>query len=152
MGKTALGNWIRINNGKVEYKLDNGGSAAIGRDVGTLTASDHIQDEFVYAIRLGNGTLSQARVTIDIQGRNDGATITSSATEDNSVTEAGGVANASAGDPIASGQLTVHDVDSGENHFATPSPASLIGTYGTFTFNPPRGRGATRSTSARPFR
>src|SRR5437764_10313880 len=35
--------------------------------------------------------------------------------------------------PRASGQLTVHDVDTGEDHFATP--ASLAGTYGTFTFN-----------------
>src|SRR5439155_158721 len=60
-------------------------------------------------------------------------TITASASEDTAVTEAGGLANASAGDPSASGQLTVHDVDTGENHFATP--ASLAGDYGTFTFN-----------------
>src|SRR5207244_3511732 len=61
------------------------------------------------------------------------ATITASASEDTAVTEAGGLANASAGDPSASGQLTVHDVDTGEDHFATP--ASLAGDYGTFTFN-----------------
>src|SRR5205823_14642881 len=61
------------------------------------------------------------------------ATITASAAEDTAVTEAGGLANAVANDPSASGQLTVHDVDTGEDHFATP--ASLAGTYGTFTFN-----------------
>src|SRR5260370_20978668 len=33
--------------------------------------------------------------------------------------------------------LTVHDVDSGENHFQTPG--SLAGTYGTYTFNPTTG-------------
>src|SRR5207253_1789453 len=41
------------------------------------------------------------------------------------------------GDPSASGTLTVHDVDSGENHFQTP--ASLAGTYGSYTFNPTTG-------------
>src|SRR5439155_23743899 len=49
----------------------------------------------------------------------------------------GGVANATAGDPSAAGTLTVHDVDSGENHFQTP--ASLAGSYGTYTFNPTTG-------------
>src|SRR5207248_3113881 len=44
---------------------------------------------------------------------------------------AGGLANAIANDPSASGQLTVHDVDTGEDHFATP--ASLAGTYRKFT-------------------
>src|SRR5207302_1032362 len=42
-------------------------------------------------------------------------------------------------DPTASGQLTVHDVDSGQNHFQAVAPASLIGTYGSFTFNPSTG-------------
>src|SRR5439155_1400747 len=44
------------------------------------------------------------------------------------------LANASAGDPSASGQLTVHDVDTGEDHFATP--ASLAGDYGTRNCTP----------------
>src|SRR6185437_6527722 len=79
-----------------------------------------------------DGTASQD-IVVNITGSNDFATITASASEDTAVTEAGGLANAVAGDPSASGQLTVHDVDSGEDHFATP--ASLAGTYGTFTFN-----------------
>jgi hypothetical protein len=33
---------------------------------------------------------------------------------------------ASAGDPSASGQLTVHDVDTGEDHFATPASLRTI--------------------------
>ena len=37
------------------------------------------------------------------------------------------------GDPSASGQLSVQDIDKGENHFQTPT--SLGGTYGTYTFN-----------------
>ena len=131
---TAHGNWIQINNGIIEYKLDDGSNSSTGaRDINSLSATDHIHDTFVYAIKLANGTLSQATVTVDIVGQNDNATITGSVSEDTSVTEAGGVANATPGDPSASGQLTVHDVDSGQNHFQIP--ASLASTYGNFTFD-----------------
>src|SRR5205807_1630586 len=56
-----------------------------------------------------------------------------SASEDTAVVEAGGVANATLGDPSASGTLTVHDVDSGGAHFWTP--ASLSGSLGSYAFN-----------------
>src|SRR5438045_5533251 len=59
-------------------------------------------------------------IDVTITGSNDAATITASVSEDTAVLEAGGAANAVAGDPSASGQLTVHDVDSGENHFQAP--------------------------------
>ena len=68
-------------------------------------------------------------IDVTITGSNDNATITTSVSEDTTVLEDGGVANATAGDPSAAGTLTVHDVDSGENHFQTP--ASLAGSYGT---------------------
>src|SRR4029078_4136956 len=68
-----------------------------------------------------------------MRGQNDAATITASTHEDTSVAEAGGVNNGILGDPYASGQLTVNDADVGQNHFATP--ASLAGSYGTFTFD-----------------
>jgi hypothetical protein len=44
-----------------------------------------------------------------------------SASEDTAVIEAGGLVDAVSGDPSASGQLTVHNVNSGENHFQTPA-------------------------------
>src|SRR5439155_998704 len=72
-------------------------------------------------------------IVVNITGSNDFATITASAAEDTAVTEAGGLANAVANDPSASGQLTVHGADNGKDEF--PSRASLVGTYGTFTFN-----------------
>src|SRR5207237_7225898 len=53
------------------------------------------------------------------------------------VLEDGGASNRTNGDPNASGQLSVADVDNGEAHFQTPP--SLAGTYGTFTFNPTTG-------------
>src|SRR5205085_1161015 len=49
------------------------------------------------------------------------------------VTEAGGLNNATAGTPNASGTLTIGDVDAGQANFQAPT--SLAGTYGTFTFN-----------------
>src|SRR5205085_708147 len=79
-----------------------------------------------------DGTASYT-IDVTITGSNDNATITASASEDTTALEAGGTANATLGDASASGQLTVHDVDSGEAHFQTP--ASLAGTYGTYSFD-----------------
>ena len=39
----------------------------------------------------------------------------------------------------AGGTLTIVDVDSGQSFFEAVAPASLIGTYGTFTFDPNTG-------------
>src|SRR5262249_6745092 len=132
---SAAGDQIRIHNGQIELDLSAALAALGATDVNSLAAGDHIHDEFVYAIRLGNGTLSQATVTVDIYGQNDAATITASAHEDTSVTEAGGVDNGTPGDPSASGQLTVVDPDHGKNHFHAVAAAALVGTYGAFTFD-----------------
>ncbi|TIU32075.1 MAG: hypothetical protein E5W38_13905 [Mesorhizobium sp.] len=98
-----------------------------------LGAGDQINETFTYAIKLGNGTLSWASVNVNIQGTNDGATITAAPGADSAVVEAGGVANGTLGDPSAHGQLIISDVDAGQNHFQTPP--SLQGTYGNFTFD-----------------
>src|SRR6202008_2496825 len=97
-----------------------------------LTAGQHVSDTLT--VTSFDGTATQD-IVVNITGSNDFATITASASEDTAVTEAGGLANASAGDPSASGQLTVHDVDSGQAVFQAPTAASLVGTYGNFTFN-----------------
>jgi VCBS repeat-containing protein len=75
--KTLLGNWIRLVNGKVEYKLADpahSNDPAYGRDINTLGATDVLNDQFVYAIRLGNGTLSNATVHVNLAGANDAPT------------------------------------------------------------------------------
>ncbi|MEQ1671762.1 MAG: VCBS domain-containing protein, partial [Hyphomicrobium sp.] len=87
-----------------------------------------------FDVVLSDGTTTVTKsITVTITGTNDGAAITANAGGDYAVTEAGGVGNAVAGDPSAQGQLTITDADSGQDHFQTP--ASLAGTYGTFTFN-----------------
>ena len=74
-------------------------------------------------------------VTWTVTGTNDAAVIAEAAGADHALVEAGGVANGTAGDSSAGGTLTVSDVDDGEAHFEAAAPASLNGTYGTFTFN-----------------
>ncbi|RUM10211.1 VCBS domain-containing protein [Rhizobium fabae] len=131
--KTLLSNWVRINNGKIEYRLSDGsGIVGSGADINTLSAGEILKDSFVYAIRLGNGTLSEANVSISLTGANDAASIVVDATvtDDRATVEAGA---AGSGDANASGKLTVSDVDDGEAAFAVP--ASLNGIYGSFTFN-----------------
>jgi hypothetical protein len=61
------GDTIRIDHGKVDINLTNSIPTLTGgsTDINALTASDHIVDTFDYAIQLGNGALSWAKVTLD---------------------------------------------------------------------------------------
>jgi VCBS repeat-containing protein len=140
--KTPDGNWIRLNNGKIEFKIGNPAAPddhTQALDLNSLAGGQCIDDEFVYAIRLGNGTLSQATVRIHITGENDVATIgvDGNVADDRSVSELGVNPGNTAfpGDPTASGKLAIVDPDAGEDHFQAPPAAALIGTYGTFTFD-----------------
>ena len=114
---TTEGNSIRINNGKIDFGISAG-------KIQSLADGEAYQDTFIYAIRLGNGTLSWATVTVNIVGSNDAATIT--ANSDYEVKEAGGVANGTPGDASASGKLTVHDVDAGQNVFQAVRPVARL--------------------------
>ena len=123
---TQGGNWVRINNGKLEFRLDDGLASTVdgeGRSLDSLAAGQAFTDSFVYAIRLANGTLSEAIVTINITGAQDIATIsgsaTGNATEDVTLT--------------ATGTLTVTDPDSGENELQ-PIAAGTAGANGHGTF------------------
>ena len=123
---------IRCRN-NLTWTFNSGGEAfnylAVGQSL-TLT--------YTVASSDGDAPGDSQTVTITITGTNDLATITAVPGGDTSVTEAGGVANAIAGDPNASGQVTVSDVDNGQAVFQTPP--SLNGTYGTFTFNAVNGQ------------
>ncbi|MBB3012847.1 beta strand repeat-containing protein [Cupriavidus alkaliphilus] len=121
---------LQINaDGSYSYTLDNGNPL-----VQSLRPGDHVEESFGYSVTDGQA-LAASTLSIRINGANDVATISASTSEDTAVTEAGGVANATAGDGLASGTLTVSDVDSGEAHFAAVAPESLVGQYGTFTFD-----------------
>ncbi|MEJ7931620.1 VCBS domain-containing protein, partial [Ramlibacter sp. AN1015] len=68
--KTAGGASIWIANGKVY--IDFRSNPDYLAKINSLAVGDSATDSFVYAIRLGNGTLSYARVTFTITGTNDG--------------------------------------------------------------------------------
>ncbi|WP_439672502.1 RTX toxin exported protein [Cupriavidus necator] len=113
------------NTGAWTYTLDNTMADA-------LIAGQQVSDSLTVA---SADHTAQQTITVNITGANDYATITASASEDTSVTEAGGAGNAIPGDPSARGTLTVNDVDTGDAHFAAVPPASLVGQYGAFTFD-----------------
>lgn len=123
--QTTDGNWIRINAGKIEFRIGNGtNNSSDVRDVNSLGEGDTIDDTFLYAIRMANGTLAYSTVHITITGANDNATI--SGDNDGALNE-DGVPN------TTSGTLVVSDVDAGENELQ-PILAGTAGDngYGTF--------------------
>jgi len=71
--------WITAD-GKVGY--DASASAAFVEQLQHLAAGEYLTDSFTYAIRLGNGTLSWATVTVQIAGVNDAPVITSAVVSD----------------------------------------------------------------------
>ncbi|HRF10252.1 MAG TPA: VCBS domain-containing protein, partial [Xanthobacteraceae bacterium] len=105
-------------------------------DLNFLGAGEVITQTYQVQLRDSAGAVSETRtIYVRFTGTNDAASIAidTAVADDRSVTEAGGVANGTAGDPWASGKLLVTDVDSGQDAFAVPP--SLNATYGTFTFN-----------------
>src|SRR5215831_5850120 len=113
---------ITISNGAILLDLSESLRHFGAANINGLAAGDHIHDEFVYAIHLANGALSQAKVTIDIWGQNDTASISGdtsgSRTEDDTTP--------------ATGTLTVVDPDHGQSHTQCVTNAASdhgLGTY-----------------------
>jgi VCBS repeat-containing protein len=97
-----------------------------------LNAGQVVTETFTVATSDGGSST----VTVNITGTNDVPVIGSGAgINTGSTVEAGGVLNATAGTPTASGTLTITDADTGQSSFTSPAPASLTGNYGTFAFN-----------------
>ncbi|MFL1465457.1 VCBS domain-containing protein [Marinobacter sp. HN1S83] len=88
-------------------------------------------DSFEVTVDDGNGGTDIVTVPVMVTPGNEPATI--SGETEGAAVEAGGVDNGTPGSLSASGSLTVSDADEGEAVFETP--ASLEGTYGTFTFD-----------------
>jgi VCBS repeat-containing protein len=117
---------LRIDNGKIDIDISHSLFALTGTtDVNALAGGDHIHDSFIYAIRLGNGTLSWATTTVDIYGQNDAASISGNAagtlTEDATV-------------PVT-GTLTVTDPDHGQSHTQLATNVASIGGLGTYSID-----------------
>ncbi len=83
-----------------------------------------------FTVKSADGMTSS--VMIKILGSNDAASI--SGTSTGSVTEAGGINNATAGSPTASGRLTLIDVNKPADTFVAVATATTsTGGYGTWT-------------------
>jgi VCBS repeat-containing protein len=115
---------LRIDNGKIDIDVGHSLFALTGTaDVKALAAGDHIHDSFIYAIQLGNGTLSWATAAVDIYGKNDPAAIsgdTTGALTDDTTT------------PVT-GTLTVTDPDHGQSHAQIATNAASVGGLGTYS-------------------
>jgi VCBS repeat-containing protein len=113
---------------------DGGGSASIvgghvvfdpGSDFVHLAAGTSETVTFDYTMTDEHGAHSTASITVEVDGLNDNATM--GGTYTGTVTEDGTL--------VATGALTVHDVDDGEDGFAGVNNSALHGTYGEFTFD-----------------
>jgi len=119
----AYGSFTITTAGVWTYTLDNTNAA-----VQALNNGDTLTDSFTVTTIDGTAQI----VTITINGSNDSAVISGTAT--GTVTEAGGVANATPGLPTTTGILTDIDPDNTANTF-TPviTPRLSAGGFGAFT-------------------
>ncbi|MFN4156230.1 MAG: VCBS domain-containing protein [Paracoccaceae bacterium] len=129
-GDTRFGSFTLAADGVWRFVLDDAlpaTQALAAGEVVTLRYPVRVTDE--------HGAHASATVTITVTGAADTVTINGTAT--GAVTEAGGVGNAIPGIATAGGQVTIDDPEAGGTLFRTP--ASLTGTYGTFSFDPVTG-------------
>lgn len=104
--------WI-TSDGKVGYD-----ASALSAQIATLSAGEFFTDSFIYAIRLGNGTLSWATATVRIAGYNDGPV---AAADTNTVKED------TAPNPVSGNVLANDtDVDTHDSHSVTAVNGSAV--------------------------
>ena len=108
-------------SGEWTYAVDSARAATQALDAGQL-ASDSL------VVTSLDGTASQT-IAVSITGTGSPATISGDRT---------GAIAADAGAPAA-GVVVVSDPDAGEARFSAPAPAALVGTYGSFAFDPATG-------------
>ncbi len=130
VNNTTYGKYSIDANGIWNYAADQTNGTVQALNVGTS-----ITDSFVaYTI---DSSASQT-VTVTINGTNDTAVITNGASASSGlVIEAGGLANAIAGTPTATGNLDSTDVDAGQTDKWTVIgvPTTNNGIYGKYSIN-----------------
>ena len=117
---STYGTWTIDTSGHWSYSLNNSNGV-----VQALNGGELLIDTFT--VHTVDGTARD--VTITINGANDAAVISGTATGE--VDEAGGVANGDAGTPTASGTLTANDVDNS----STFQPESHASSYGNWAID-----------------
>ena len=118
---TAHGNTVYItSDGKVALKLSANNFATYQ----SMQGGEYALDSFTYAIRLANGTLSWASVSVTVKGVNDLATITIGDAD-----SAAGTVDENGG--TTSGTLTVNDIDHDQNVLAVDDGDTALGSWST---------------------
>jgi VCBS repeat-containing protein len=120
---SAYGSFSVDQSGLWTYSLDNNAAQS-------LVSGQVVHETYTVQVNDGHGGIDTQVVNITINGSNDLATITGTATA--TVTEDATL--------LASGDLNVADADTGQAQFQAPTPASLNGTYGNFTFDAATGQ------------
>lgn len=119
-------NSVELSSGAtITMNLDGTVSYVAGSGFDYLQEGESATDTFSYTVRMANGALSTATVTVNITGTNDLASI--SGDTEGSVTEDGTL--------TTGGTLTVSDLDHDQSSFQQVDDAALTGTYGGFTFD-----------------
>lgn len=120
--------WITAD-GQVGYD-----ASSIAATVNALGAGQTLQDTFIYAIRVANGTLSWATATITLVGVDDKSVVTGDTS--GHVVEAGYTVEGTprAGLPEATGTLTITDPDSVTTFVPIATTATVSG-FGNFSIN-----------------
>ncbi len=129
VGASILGTYGSVvigANGAYTYTLDNNLPATQA-----LSQNQTVTDTFSYSIADVAGNTATANLVVTVTGANDVASILGVVTE--TVVEAGGLANAVAGTPTATGTLIANDVDSPTTFTAVAVPTNSDNGYGTFT-------------------
>ncbi len=118
---SAYGSLVLLADGNWTYALNNNAT-----EVQALNGNSH---DDVFTVTTSGGTTQT--ITITITGANDAAVITG--TTSGTVTEAGGVANATAGTPSVSADLNATDVDNTADLWTAASVADAHGTFAITT-------------------
>ena len=128
---TALGGKFAIVNGQIAYNTSgvHGIIAGQNRTIDQLGAGQTLTDTLTYAIRLANGTLSLATVTISIVGTNDGPVLTADVSGPHNITEVAGVTGSAASDATV-GSLAFADVDLSDTHSVSSGLVSATWSAG----------------------
>lgn len=146
---TAIGVWVTLNSGaKVAINADGTISydftSINATTIQSLAEGQEFDDTFTYAVRLANGTMSTATVSLAFIGENDppGAVADTNGTD--AVVESGVHPGNTpyAGDPAASGNVLANDIDvdngavlsvAAVNGVAANVTNAVSGTYGSVT-------------------
>lgn len=118
----AFGTLVLNSDGSYSYVVDNSNAT-----VNALNMGGSVTDTFTYTVADGAGGTDKAQLTVTINGANDAAVITGTATD--SVVEASGVLNGTPGDATASGDLNATDVDSSAEFVVQSGVAKSYGTF-----------------------